>query len=150
MTAKSTWITREPLDAAALLREAGDSSDGAVLGFVGIVRDHNDGRAVGHLDYEAYEEMAERTLAAIVEEARARWEVGEIRVVHRIGRLEIGDASVVIAVSSPHRDASYQASRYVIEELKKRVPIWKREGYLDGGSEWLAGADPVAAEGTDG
>ena len=150
MTAKTARITRDPLDAATLLREAGAASDGAVLLFVGTVRDRNDGRAVGHLEYESYEAMAERTLELIVAEARARWDVGEVRVAHRIGRLEIGEASVVIAVASPHRDAAYEASRYVIEELKKRVPIWKREGYLDGPSEWLAGTHPAAVESSDG
>lgn len=143
-------VTREPIDAARILAEVGTASDGAMLLFLGIVRNRNEGRPVDHLDYDAYVQMAEKTLAEIVDEARARWEVGEVRVVHRIGRLEIGEASVAIAVASPHRDGAYQASRYVIEELKRRAPIWKREGYLDGESEWLAGSDPVPAERADG
>ena len=84
-------------------------------------------------------------LREIVAEARARWETGEVAVVHRIGRLEIGETSVAIAVAAPHRAEAYEASRYIIEELKKRVPVWKREGYLDGESEWLMGTVPQPA-----
>lgn len=138
-------ITEDPIDGAALLTECTSSSDGAAILFVGVVRDHNDGKDVGHLDYKAYPEMAEAVLDEIVEEAAGRWSVGEMAVVHRIGRLEIGEASVAIAVASPHRGDAYEASRYIIEELKKRVPIWKKEGYLDGDSEWLMGTDPRTA-----
>lgn len=133
-------ITREPIDTAALLKSAARSVDGAVLLFVGVVRDHNDGRDVDHLDYTAYAKMAERELERIAREAEARWDCGEIGAVHRIGRLAIGEASVAIAVATPHRAEAYEASRYVIEELKKRVPIWKREGYVEGDNEWLAGS----------
>lgn len=135
-------VTREPIDPAALLDGVVSASDGAALLFWGVVRNRNDGRAVTHLEYEAYAEMAEATLAEIVAEARERWEVGGIGVVHRIGRLEVGEGSVAIAVASPHRAEAYEASRYVIEELKRRVPIWKREGYAEGGSEWLGGHEP--------
>ena len=138
-------IVDTPIDIAALLSAVATPSDGAVLLFVGIVRDRNEGRDVGHLDYQAYPAMAEAVLNEIVSEARNRWDVGEIAAIHRIGRLEIGDASVVIAVASPHRGEAYEASRYIIEELKKRVPVWKREGYLDGESEWLLGATPQPA-----
>lgn len=139
-------ITRAPIDAAALLAECTAAEDGAALLFVGVVRNHNDGREVGHLSYDAYEEMAARVLETIVAEAEARWEIGRAAVVHRIGRLEIGEASVAIAVAAPHRGEAYEASRYVIEELKKRVPIWKREGYVDGEAEWLGGAVPGGGE----
>lgn len=135
-------IVDGPIDTAALLSAVVAPSDGAVLLFVGVVRDHNEGRDVGHLDYQAYPAMAEAVLNEIVAEAKARWEVGEIAAIHRIGRLEIGEASVAIAVAAPHRGEAYEASRYIIEELKKRVPVWKREGYLDGESEWLMGATP--------
>lgn len=135
-------VTRGPIDPAALLDGVVSPSDGAALLFWGVVRNRNDGRAVTHLEYEAYAEMAEATLAEIVAEARERWEVGEIGVVHRIGRLEVGEGSVAIAVASPHRAEAYEVSRYVIEELKRRVPIWKREGYAEGGSEWLGGHEP--------
>ncbi|MEX2582251.1 MAG: molybdenum cofactor biosynthesis protein MoaE [Gemmatimonadota bacterium] len=134
-------VTSDPIDSCALLAQA-SARDGAAILFVGLVRNHNEGRGVGHLDYQAYPEMAEATIREIVDEARSRWETGAISVIHRIGRLEIGDASVAIAVSSPHRGDAYEASRYVIEELKKRVPIWKKEGYLDGDSEWLRGNTP--------
>lgn len=135
-------ITRDPLDPAELIGAVASAGDGAVLLFWGIVRDNHEGRAVLHLDYDAYPEMAEATLMQIVGEARARWPVGEIAVVHRIGRLEIGEASVGIAVASPHRAEAYEASRYVIEELKRRAPVWKREGYVEGDSRWLGGATP--------
>ena len=135
-------ITSGPIDAAALLRGAARPSDGAALVFLGVVRDHNEGREVGHLDYQAYPEMAEAVLCEIAGEARSRWDTGSIRVVHRTGRLEIGEVSVAIVVGSPHRGDAYGASRYIIEELKKRVPIWKREGYLEGDSEWLSGTQP--------
>lgn len=142
-------VTTEPIDTVALLAQCASPADGAVLLFLGVVRDHNDGRAVGHLEYDAYAAMAELELRRIVDEARAKWPVGDVAVVHRTGRLEIGEASVAIAVASPHRDEAYSASRYVIEELKTRVPIWKREGYLEGGSEWLSGATPAPAAGPD-
>jgi molybdopterin synthase catalytic subunit len=137
-------ITTDPIDPCRLLASASDR-DGAALLFVGLVRNHNEGKDVGHLDYQAYPEMAEAVLREIVAEAHARWDTGYISVVHRIGRLEIGETSVAIAVASPHRGDAYEASRYIIEELKKRVPIWKREGYLDGESEWLMGNTPQPA-----
>ncbi len=117
-------------------------SDGAVLLFWGVVRNQNEGREVNGLEYEAYAEMAEAKLRGIVTEAAQRWGVGEIAVVHRVGKLNVGEASVGIAVAAPHREDAYEASRYVIEELKRRVPIWKREHYLDGPSAWLGGAVP--------
>jgi molybdopterin synthase catalytic subunit len=138
-------ITTEPIDAGRLLQDSVSSSDGAAILFVGVVRDHNDGRSVGHLDYQAYPAMAEVTLREIVAEAQARWDTGAISVVHRIGRLEIGETSVAIAVAAPHRGEAYETSRYIIEELKKRVPVWKREGYLDGATEWLMGNTPEPA-----
>lgn len=140
-------VTREPIDPAAVLASVVAPADGAALLFWGVVRDHNDGRPVGHLEYDAYVEMAEAVLREIVVEARGRWATGEIAVVHRVGRLEVGEGSVAIAVASPHRAEAYEASRYVIEELKRRVPIWKREGYLDGADErWLPGSAPAPAE----
>lgn len=139
-------ITDAPIDAAALLASCTRTGDGAALLFVGVVRDRNEGRAVDHLEYAAFAPMAERVMREIAEEAAARWETGELAVVHRIGRLELGDASVAIAVASPHRDAAYQASRYIIEELKQRVPVWKKEGYVEGDRAWLPGNSPRAPE----
>jgi molybdopterin synthase catalytic subunit len=114
-----------------------------VLLFWGVVRNENDGREVNGLEYEAYAGMAEAKLREIVAEAAQRWSVGEIAVVHRIGKLNVGEASVGIAVAAPHRAEAYEASRYMIEELKRRVPIWKREHYLDGPSAWLGGSVPA-------
>lgn len=144
MELKPYAVTRDPIDPAGMLTAAASAADGAVLLFLGLVRNHNEGREVGHLEYEAYAEMAERVLEEVAEEARTRWDTGEIRVVHRLGRLEVGEASVAILVASAHRDAAYSASRHIIEELKKRAPIWKREGYTEGDSEWLGGAVPPA------
>jgi molybdopterin synthase catalytic subunit len=140
-------VTRDPIDAAALLAAAPSSADGAALLFLGVVRDENDGRAVASLEYEAYAEMAERKLREIAGEARERWPVGAVSVVHRIGRLEVGEASVAIVVAAPHRAEAYEASRYVIEELKRRVPVWKREGYVEGDSHWVPGYAPAAERG---
>lgn len=134
-------IVRSPLDPSALLAEVAASANGASVLFVGTVREINDGRAVEGIEYTAYESMAVRELEAIVGEATSRFETDDIVVEHRIGALAVGDASVVIAVAHPHRAQAYDASRYVIEELKRRVPIWKREAYVDGTREWV---DPAA------
>jgi molybdopterin synthase catalytic subunit len=140
-------VTDAPLDAAALLAEAVSPADGAALLFLGVVRNENDGRAVGHLEYQAYAEMAEAEMGRIAAEARARWDTGRIVLVHRVGRLEVGEASVAVVVASPHRGDAYAASRYVMEELKRRVPVWKREGYVDGDSRWVPGFDPPVGDG---
>ena len=142
MAASFAAVTSEPLDAARLLAESVSPADGAALLFWGVVRDEHDGRAVSHLEYQAYAAMAEREMRRIADEAIARWATGDIRVVHRVGRLEIGEASVAIVVAAPHRGEAYEASRYVIEQLKRRVPVWKREGYVDGESEWVPGFTP--------
>ena len=134
-------IVSAPLDPAALLREVSGPSNGALILFVGTVRETNDGRRVTGIEYAAYEAMADRELRAIAVEACERWGTGHVVVEHRIGRLDVGEASVVIAVAHPRRAQAYEASRYVIEELKRRVPIWKREEYADGTREWV---DPTA------
>jgi molybdopterin synthase catalytic subunit len=140
-------VTKAPIDTVTLLASVAAPSDGAVLLFLGIVRDHNEGAAVAHLEYEAYAAMAEAVLREILAEAQGRWAVGEIAVEHRTGRLEIGEVSVAVAVAAPHRDAAYAASRYVIDELKRRAPIWKQEAYVDGERVWLDGAVPAAGQG---
>ena len=134
-------VTR-PLDPARLLAEVSDPANGAVILFVGAVRDVNDGRSVTGIDYSAYAGMAERELGSIVSEAADRFGTTHLVVEHRIGTLAVGEASVVIAVAHPRRAAAYDASRFVIEELKRRVPIWKREHYADGTREWV---DPTRA-----
>jgi molybdopterin synthase catalytic subunit len=137
----------EPIDAAQVLARVGGDADGAAILFIGTVRDHNDGRPVRGVFYEAYEEMATKVLSEIASEAGAKMDGGQIAAVHRVGELAIGELSVAIAVSSPHRAAAYDASRYVIEEIKKRLPVWKHERYVDGDARWLAGNDPVAGKG---
>jgi len=136
-------LTREPLDVAALLAAGG--ADGGVCLFVGVVRNENDGRPVRHLEYEAYEEMALPLMDQIVSDARRRWPVSEVRIVHRLGRLEIGETSVAVAVSAPHRAAAFEACRYAIDTLKATVPIWKKEFYADG-AVWLEGPGAAPAE----
>ena len=136
------WITRDPIDAAVVLGLVGSDRDGAALLFLGTVRDHNDGKAVSGMTYDAYGEMAEKELAAIATEAAERAGTDQLAVVHRVGALEVGEASVAIAVSSPHRAEAYDASRYVIEQIKLRLPVWKRERYAEGGERWLDGAEP--------
>lgn len=125
------------IDAAALLAEVASTASGASTLFVGTVRKTNEGRAVLGIEYSAYGPMAERELAAIVAEAAVRFGTARIVVVHRVGTLLLGDASIVIALSHPRRAAAMDAQRYVIEEVKKRVPIWKREHYADGTREWV-------------
>lgn len=138
-------IVERPLDPCRALQEVANDGNGATVLFVGTVRNVNDGSPVTALDYSAYGAMAERELGAIAGEASERFGTGDIVVEHRVGNLELGDASVVIAVAHPHRGAAYDASRYIIEELKKRLPVWKREHYSDGRSEWVQNA-PSAAE----
>jgi molybdopterin synthase catalytic subunit len=136
-------VTEDPIDPARMLGGALTPADGAALLFWGVVRQENDGRAVSQLEYSAYAPMAEKEMLRIADEARERFGTGAIHVVHRVGRLEIGEASVAIAVASPHRAEAYEASRYVIEQLKQRVPVWKREGYVDGQTEWVPGFTPA-------
>jgi molybdopterin synthase catalytic subunit len=130
-------IVDRPIDSCALLSEVAHTRNGATVLFVGTVRDTNDGAPVSGLDYSSYAGMAERELASIVLETAERWDTSDIAVEHRIGTLGLGEASVAIAVAHPHRAQAYEASRYIIEELKKRLPIWKREHYVDGRSEWV-------------
>lgn len=132
-----TAIVTDELRPADLLAEVSSAGNGAAVLFVGTVREVNDGRAVTGIDYRAYEAMAERELAAIAAEAAERFGTRDLVVEHRLGSLAIGEASVVIAVAHPHRAPAYEASRFVIEELKRRVPIWKREHYVDGTREWV-------------
>jgi len=135
-----TAIVDRPIDACALLDEVARHRNGATVLFLGTVREENDGSPVSGLDYSAYRDMAERELGAIVAEAEQRFGTPDIVVEHRIGSLGLGEASVAIAAAHPHRGGAYDVSRYVIEELKKRLPIWKREHYVDGKVEWVANA----------
>lgn len=132
----------DPIDPAVVLARVGALEDGATLLFLGVVRDHADGRAVSGMRYEAYAEMAEAVLAEIAREAAERLGTDRVAVVHRYGELEIGEVSVAIAVSSPHRAEAYEASRYVIEAIKQRLPVWKKEHYVDGAEAWVEGTVP--------
>ena len=133
-------IVTRPIEPAALVLEVGNIAHGAIILFLGTVRDVNDGRAVSGIEYRAYDAMAALELQRIVAEAAAKFGTQEIVVEHRMGELALGEVSVGIAVSHAHRDPAYEASRFVIEELKRRVPIWKREQFADGGADWV-GAD---------
>jgi molybdopterin synthase catalytic subunit len=129
-------LTRDAIDVASL--QAVAPGDGAVCVFVGVVRNQNGGRAVRFLEYEAYEDMALPLMEEIASFVSQRWPVTDVRMVHRLGRLEIGEASVAVAVASPHRDEAFAACRYAIDTLKASVPIWKKEFYADG-EVWLEG-----------
>ena len=139
MAVPQVAVTAEPLDIGPLVALVGADGDGAVVTFAGLVRDHNQGRQVRFLEYEAYEPLAVRALQRIVEEAEGLWPDARLAAHHRIGRLEIGDASIVIAAGSTHRADAFAACRYTIERVKQIVPIWKRE-HFDGGDIWLEGA----------
>ena len=134
-------VTSAPLDLVALTAElaGGGTGDGAVAAFTGLVRNHNQGRRVLFLVYEAYEPLALRALSRIAEEARAIWPGVRLGVHHRIGRLEIGEASIIIVAASAHRGDAFAACRYTIERVKQIVPIWKHE-HFEGGEVWLEGA----------
>jgi len=130
-------VSAEPIDAAALLEFVSDPECGAVVLFLGTVRNHSEGKTdVSHLEYEAYDGVVEAKLAEIASEAAQRWPVSRVAVVHRVGSLGVGESSVAVAVSSPHRADAFEAGRYLIDELKRRVPIWKKE-HWPGGAEWV-------------
>lgn len=133
-------IRDQPLDAAAALAEVQRPDAGAVAVFVGTVRDHSDDRSgVTHLEYEAFEERVEEAIGVIVDEALARWPILAGVVEHRIGEVELGGPAVVVAVSTAHRQDAFEAARYLIDELKSRAPLWKKE-HWPGGAEWIEGA----------
>ena len=131
-------ITAEPLDAAPLVEAVRTDEAGAVSVFYGVVRNTNLGRRVLYLEYDAYPPMAEKKMREIAEEVRLRWPVTGVAMRHRIGRLAIGEPSVIIAVASPHRADAIAACHYAIDRLKTIVPIWKKEVF-EGGEEWLEG-----------
>lgn len=139
------WITTDVIGADSVLPLVESAQHGAALVFLGTVRDHNDGQLVRGVRYDAYVSMAERVIRDIVKEASARVAPANIAAVHRIGDLEVGDVSIAIAVSTPHRAEAFEACRYVIEEVKKRLSVWKEERYADGQSKWLDGAIPPTA-----
>jgi molybdopterin synthase catalytic subunit len=129
-------LTREPIDSHTLTEQVRRPECGAVVTFLGTVRDLTGEKVTTALDYEAYPGMAEKKLAEIEAATRARWPVGEIVLVHRLGHLEVGAVSVAVAVSCPHRHQAFEACRFAIDQLKEIVPIWKKENWADGKAEW--------------
>ena len=131
-------LQAEPIDAAALIAAARSDADGAVAFFSGTVRDHNVGRRVERLEYHAYPEMALREMEKIEREALERFAISTVWAVHRTGELAIGETAVAVVVAAAHRGAAFDACRFVIDTLKQRVPIWKKE-YFEGGESWIEG-----------
>jgi molybdopterin synthase catalytic subunit len=130
-------LTRDKIDSDSLVRQAQSPAAGAVLLFLGCTRQHTSGRETTELAYDAYAEMAELELAALENEARERWGLLECLIVHRLGIVPLGEASVAIVVASAHRKAAFEAGEWLINTLKVRVPIWKQEHWADGTSEWV-------------
>ncbi len=130
-------LTHEPIDHVASTERVRSSAAGAVVLFLGTVRELTHGRATMYLDYDAYPEMARKEMAALEAEARRRWPLVGLEIIHRLGRLELGDISISIAVSSPHRREAFEAGQFLIDEFKRVVPIWKREHWTDGATEWV-------------
>lgn len=130
-------LTHESIDYHALTDQVVRPDCGGVVLFLGTVRELTEGKRTTALDYEAYPAMAEKQMAAIEQETRERWPVGDIGIVHRLGRLELAEVSVAIAVSCPHRMQAFEACSYAIDRVKEIVPIWKKENWADGSTEWV-------------
>jgi molybdopterin synthase catalytic subunit len=141
------YLSSEPIDLADFVASA-RPSDGAVCAFVGVVRNESDGRETVAIEYEAYGEMAESELSRIARSLSEEWPRARFRIRHRVGRLSIGEASVAIVATAPHRDEAFAACRAAIERIKKSVPIWKREIRPDGSSEWVDPTRPDTGPGT--
>jgi molybdopterin synthase catalytic subunit len=132
-------ITSKPVSVQSVIDKVRKNSQGAVVTFVGTVRDNSEGKAVLYLEYEAYTEMAEKKIKEITSEINDRWGIKDVGVVHRVGRIELGEIVVVIAVGSGHRSEAFEACKYAIDRIKEIVPIWKKEFYADG-SKWVGHA----------
>ena len=140
-------LTREPIDYTALTESVRSDQAGAVVLFLGTVREMTADRRTVALDYDAYPEMAIAKLAELESEARRRWPVVEVGIVHRLGHLDLGEISVAVAVSSPHRQDAFEAGRFLIDTLKVTVPIWKKENWSDGTTEWVhPGMEPTTKD----
>ena len=137
-------LTEAPIDPSALMAGLGDPGDGACATFEGRVRKHNGGRSVRALEYEAFAPLAEKEGARILAEAAGKFQIHRAVCVHRTGRLELGEIAVWVAVTAGHRGPAFEACRYIIDQAKARVPIWKKEHYADGASEWINSAAPRA------
>ncbi|RUL81419.1 molybdenum cofactor biosynthesis protein MoaE [Tautonia sociabilis] len=137
-------ITDQPIDHASLTDRVRSPRAGAVCTFLGTTRELTGGRTTRHLDYEAYPVMAEKTLAELEGQALSRWPLQEVAIVHRVGRVELGEISVVVAVSAPHRKDAFEACQWLMDTIKEVVPIWKKETWADGTEEWVhPGLDAV-------
>ena len=141
-----TYLTRAPIQLDLLIAEVAGPDRGGVASFLGTVRDHHGGRAVRGLEYSAYDPMAEAVCGEILLEAAARWPV-RVTLRHRLGELAIGDVAVAVVAAGGHRDEAFAACRYVIEELKRRVPIWKKETLVDGASHWVNASQQAIGSG---
>ena len=130
-------LTDQPIDGSRVLTSVQTTQAGAVVLFLGTVREFTQGRQTTHLHYEAYRPMAESKLRELADEASQRWPILNVAIAHRLGRMELGDVSVAVAVSSPHRPDAFEAGRYLIDRLKEVVPIWKQEHWSDGEVEWV-------------
>ncbi len=139
-------LTTQAIDPNALLRELGHAADGAQVLFLGVVRDHHQGRAVRRIDYEAYEPMALKELQKVATEVAGEFDLQRVLVVHRFGRHEIGDASIAVVIGSPHRAAAFDAARKIMDRVKVDVPIWKKEHFADGTIEWVLADKLVKSE----
>lgn len=140
-------LTRDTIDYTALTESVRSDQAGAVVLFLGTVREMTAGRQTAALDYDAYPEMALAKLAELETEARDRWPIIEVAMIHRIGHLELGEVSVAVAVSTPHRPDAFEAARHLIDRLKEIVPIWKKENFTDGTTEWVhPGTEPESGE----
>ena len=138
------YLTHDPIDVGSLAHAVHSPARGGLVIYAGQVRDHHEGRAVRRLEYSAYPAMAEAECRAIVDEAATRWPVA-VALRHRLGVLEVGELAVAVAVAGAHRGEAFEACRWIIDEVKRRVPIWKRESYADGSEAWV---DPTAPGGT--
>jgi molybdopterin synthase catalytic subunit len=138
-------VTDQPLSADAAAAAVSDPAAGAIDVFLGVVRNTNLGRAVGHLVYDAYPSMAEKVMLQIAGEAKERFSLRDVAIFHRTGRLEIGETSLVVAVSCGHRAESFAAGHWLVDEIKKRVPVWKKEVWEDG-EEWLEGPESLGLQ----
>lgn len=134
-------LTHEPIDYTALTESVRSPQAGAVILFLGTVREFTEGRQTVALDYDAYNAMALKQMETLIAQARSQWPIVEAAIIHRLGRLELGDISVAVAVSAPHRHQAFDAGRFLIDQLKVVVPIWKRENWADGSTEWVHPGD---------
>lgn len=135
-------VTPQPLNVEESIKAVSHPSTGAVVVFLGVVRGHNLGRRVIQLHYEAYSEMAQKVMEELAQEAQERFALKDVAILHRIGTLQVGDISLVVAVSSPHRKEAFRAGEWLVDCLKERLPIWKKEVF-EGGEEWIEGTLPL-------